>query len=103
MKIFLITICSFSILITGCTVGWPFHTAAYYQPNKTLEQAITDCNECKKEAAKWNSAIAFQNCMERKGYKIYSMGRLRDWEKEGKVNIREDFWTSKDVAGDVLE
>lgn len=91
------------LMLIGCAPGAPFHTTAYYQHGKTIKQANEDCEECKKIGHKYNSAIEFSNCMEEKGYKLYSTGRLREMRDEGKVVIQEDFWASKDIAGDVVE
>jgi hypothetical protein len=91
------------LMLIGCAPGAPFHVAAYYQPGKTIKQANEDCEECKRIGGKYNSIIAFRNCMEDKGYKIYPTGQLREMRDEGKVVIQEDFWTSKDIAGDVIK
>lgn len=89
------------IIFAGCTPGYPFHTAMYYQPGKTFQQAQSDCEACKAVEKQYQSPLAFRNCMEDRGYKMYPAGQLYEMRDRGEVIIKEDFWFSRDIVGDI--
>lgn len=80
------------VLICGCG------TSAWYQPEKNLEQAVRDCEECRYEVLKYGSGPSqghiyshdtevLIQCMRLRGYSFVDVSALL---QNNQVRIRED-------------